>query len=76
VGADGITVNAIAPGRIATPMSKSVSDEENQVFIDRSVVKRLGEPADIAYGILFLASPRSGFITGETLNINGGTLMD
>jgi len=76
VGADGITVNAIAPGRIATPMAMAVSDEENQVFIDKSVVKRLGKPEDIARGILFLASPDAGFITGETLNINGGTLMD
>jgi 3-oxoacyl-[acyl-carrier protein] reductase len=76
VGADGITVNAIAPGRIATAMAGAVSDEENQIYIDRSVVKKLGNPADIANAVLFLASPHSGFITGETLNVNGGTLMD
>jgi 3-oxoacyl-[acyl-carrier protein] reductase len=76
VGADGITVNAIAPGRIATAMAGAVSEEENQVFIDKSVVKRLGKPEDVANAVLFLASPRSGFVTGETLNINGGTLMD
>jgi 3-oxoacyl-[acyl-carrier protein] reductase len=76
VGTDGITVNAIAPGRIATAMAGAVSDAENQIYIDRSVVKRLGKPADIANAVLFLASPRSSFVTGETLNINGGTLMD
>ena len=76
VGADKITVNAIAPGRIATPMAGAVSEEDNQVFIDKSVVKSLGRPEDIAHGVRFLASRRAGFITGETLNINGGTLMD
>ncbi|HUV09119.1 MAG TPA: SDR family oxidoreductase [Spirochaetia bacterium] len=76
VGSDGITVNAIAPGRIATPMALKVSKEENQIFIDRSAVKRLGEAADIARTVVFLSSPAAGFITGETLNVNGGTLMD
>ncbi len=76
VGADGITVNAIAPGRIDTPMAGAVSPAENQVFIERSVVKRLGKPHDVANAVLFLASSESGFVTGETLNVNGGTLMD
>ena len=76
VGSDGITVNAIAPGRIATPMALKVSKEENQIFIDRSAVKRLGEAADIARTVVFLSSPAAGFITGETINVNGGTLMD
>ena len=76
VGSDGITVNAIAPGRIATAMAGAVSPEENQVFIDRSAVKRLGEPAEAAHAVAFLADPASGFITGETINVNGGTLMD
>ena len=76
VGADGVTVNAIAPGRIATAMAGQVSDEENQVYIDKSSVKRLGKPSDIARVVAFLADRQSDFITGETLNINGGTLMD
>ncbi len=76
LGQDGITVNAIAPGRIATPMAAAVSDEQNQVFIDRSAVKRLGKPEDIANAVLFLAGRASGFVTGETLSVNGGTLMD
>ncbi len=76
VGADGITVNAVAPGRIATAMAKQVSPEENQVFIDKSVIKRLGDPEDVAYAVLYLASRRASFVTGETMMVNGGTLMD
>ena len=76
VGTDGITVNAIAPGRIATAMAGAVSESENRVFVEKSSVKRLGVPEDVANALLFLADERSGFITGETLNVNGGTLMD
>jgi 3-oxoacyl-[acyl-carrier protein] reductase len=76
VGSDGITVNAIAPGRIATPMARAVSDDANQIFIRRSAVKRLGSAEDVANAVLFLADRDASFITGETLNVNGGTLMD
>jgi 3-oxoacyl-[acyl-carrier protein] reductase len=76
VGADGITVNAICPGRIATGMAAAVSPEENQKFIDKSVIKRLGAPEDIAFAVAYLASPRAGFVTAETMNVNGGTLRD
>ncbi len=76
VGVDGVTVNAICPGRIATAMSGQVSAEANQVYIDRSSVKRLGKPEDVAWAVAFLADERSSFVTGETLNINGGTVMD
>jgi 3-oxoacyl-[acyl-carrier protein] reductase len=76
VSVDGVTVNAIAPGRIATAMAGQVSAEANQIYIDRSAVKRLGRPEDVAWAVAFLADERSSFVTGETLNINGGTLMD
>jgi 3-oxoacyl-[acyl-carrier protein] reductase len=76
VGADGITVNAICPGRIATEMSGAVSPEENQKFIDKSIVKRLGSPEDIAFAVCYLADRRAGFVTAETMNVNGGTLRD
>ena len=75
VGEYGITVNAIAPGRIATDMTADVG-KGNQIYIEKSAVKRLGEPQDVAYVVSFLVSTRSGFITGETINVNGGTLMD
>ena len=76
VGSHGITVNAIAPGRIASAMAGGPDDPQNAVFIERSPVRRLGDPVDVARGVRFLADPTSVFITGETLNINGGTLMD
>jgi len=76
VGADGITVNAICPGRIASEMSGAVSPEENQRFIEKSIVKRLGTPEDIAFAVGYLAHPRASFVTAETMNVNGGTLRD
>jgi 3-oxoacyl-[acyl-carrier protein] reductase len=76
VGADGITVNAICPGRIATEMSGAVSPAENQKFIDKSIVKRLGAPEDVAFAVCYLADRRGGFVTAETMNVNGGTLRD
>ena len=75
-GADGITVNAVCPGRIATEMSGAVSPEENQKFIDKSIIKRLGGPDDIAFAVCYLADRRAGFVTAETMNVNGGTLRD
>ena len=75
-GTDGITVNAICPGRIATEMSGAVSPEENQKFIDKSIIKRLGGPDDIAFAVCYLADRRAGFVTAETMNVNGGTLRD
>lgn len=76
VGADGITVNAIAPGRIATAMSGAVSPEENQKFINNSITKSLGTPEDIAYAVCYLASREASFVTAETMAVNGGTLRD
>jgi len=76
VGSDGITVNAICPGRIESEMSGAVSSEENQKFIDKSIIKRLGSPSDIAFAVRYLAHPRASFVTAETMNVNGGTLRD
>ena len=76
VGAEGITVNAICPGRIATEMAGAVPPEENQKFIDNSIVKRLGTPEDVAFAVCYLADRRAGFVTAETMNVNGGTLRD
>jgi len=76
VGSDGITVNAIAPGRIATAMSGSVSPEENQKFINNSITKSMGTPEDVAYAVCYLASREASFVTAETMAVNGGTLRD
>ncbi|MCX7786079.1 MAG: SDR family oxidoreductase [Spirochaetes bacterium] len=76
VGMDNITANAICPGRIVTAMATAVSKEENQKFIDNSILKRLGDPEDVAFAASYLASPRAKFITGESMMVNGGTLRD
>ena len=71
----GITVNAIAPGFTLTEMLKTIPEDKLREIIERIPVKRLGKPDDIARGVLFLADDNAGFITGETLAINGGIYM-
>jgi acetoacetyl-CoA reductase len=72
----GITVNAIAPGYIATDMVKAVKEEVMKVILSAIPVGRLGEPEEIARAVLFLAADEGSFITGETLSINGGQYME
>jgi 3-oxoacyl-[acyl-carrier protein] reductase len=76
VGPYGITVNAIAPGRIATPMIAAASEEENEAMRQQTPLRRLGTPADVAQAVVFLASDDAGYITGEVIDVNGGLLMD
>jgi NAD(P)-dependent dehydrogenase (short-subunit alcohol dehydrogenase family) len=76
LGPHGITVNAVAPGRIDTPMIHTVSDAENEAFVQRTPLGRLGMPEDVASAVVFLASGESSFITGEILDVNGGLLID
>jgi 3-oxoacyl-[acyl-carrier protein] reductase len=71
-----IRVNAIAPGRIETMLAKLSSSEMNRVMLERTPMGRFGTPEEVANLVLFLASDVSSFITGETVNINGGMLMD
>jgi len=73
--ARGITVNAIAPGYIATEMVRAVPEHILEKIIARIPVGRLGEAEEIARGVVFLASDDAGFITGSTLSINGGQHM-
>jgi 3-oxoacyl-[acyl-carrier protein] reductase len=76
-GGDGITVNAIAPGAFPTDAEKIHPDPEGytRLVLDRQAVKRRGTPADIAKALAFLASDDAGFITGQTLNVDGGWVM-
>ena len=74
--AKGITVNAIAPGYIATEMVQAVPENVLEKIISGIPVGRLGQPEEIARAVLFLAADNSGFITGETLSINGGQHME
>jgi len=71
----GITVNAIAPGYIATEMVRAVPENVLEKIVARIPVGRLGEASEIARGVVFLTADDAGFITGSTLSINGGQHM-
>jgi acetoacetyl-CoA reductase len=73
--AKGITVNAIAPGYIATDMVKAVPEDTLQKIVARIPVGRLGEADEVARAALFLVSDEAGFMTGSTLTLNGGQYM-
>lgn len=75
VASRNITVNAIAPGYIATPMTESLGDKAKQDLLEMVPLGRMGTVDDIAKGVLFLASEEAGYITGHVLNINGGMYM-
>jgi acetoacetyl-CoA reductase len=72
----GITVNAIAPGYVATELLANVSEEVMKSIVGQIPVGRLGEPEDVARCVTFLAADEAGWITGSTLSINGGAFMD
>lgn len=75
LGSRGITVNAVAPGFIATDMTDALTDEQRDKMAADIPLARLGEPADIAHAVCFLASDSASYITGETLHVNGGMYM-
>ncbi|MBW1774368.1 MAG: SDR family oxidoreductase [Deltaproteobacteria bacterium] len=76
LGPFNVTVNAVSPGRIDTPMIRQATDEENENFIRNTPLGRLGTPEDVASAVVFLVSDEARFITGEILDVNGGMLMD
>lgn len=75
VGARGVTVNAVAPGFIDTDMTRALADEQRKALLGQIPLGRLGRPEEIAAAVAFLASPEAAYITGETLNVNGGMHM-
>ena len=75
VGSRGITVNAVAPGFIATDMTDAIADEARQALLGQIPLGRLGEAREVAAAVRFLASPQAAYITGETLSVNGGMYM-
>jgi 3-oxoacyl-[acyl-carrier protein] reductase len=74
LGPSGVTVNAIAPGQIETDMSQVLTQVERASLTASIPLGRLGSPADIAYAVRFLASEEAAYITGATLDVNGGIL--
>ena len=75
IGSRGITVNAIAPGFIATDMTEALPEEQRDALLTRVPMGRLGEAEEVAALVSFLASDAAGYITGETIHINGGMYM-
>jgi 3-oxoacyl-[acyl-carrier protein] reductase len=70
-----ITVNCLAPGFIATPMTDGLTDDQKKGILGRVPADRLGAPEEIAAGVVYLASDEAAYVTGQTLHINGGMAM-
>ncbi|GAB3894047.1 3-oxoacyl-ACP reductase FabG [Spirosoma agri] len=75
LGPKGITANAVAPGYIRTPMTDAVPDEVKKQAVSTIPVRRIGEPKDIAYAYLYLASDEASFVNGHVLSVNGGQAL-
>ncbi|MEF3081168.1 3-oxoacyl-ACP reductase FabG [Luteimonas sp. SMYT11W] len=75
IGSRGVTVNVVAPGFIATDMTRDLPEDSKAALTERIALGRLGEPDDIAQAVAFLAGPSAAYITGETLHVNGGMYM-
>ncbi|MCK5665787.1 MAG: 3-oxoacyl-ACP reductase FabG [Thiotrichaceae bacterium] len=75
VGSRGITVNAVAPGFIDTDMTKALPDSAKEALLSQIPLNRLGQVEEIASAVNFLASKNAAYITGETINVNGGMYM-
>ncbi|HLL18633.1 MAG TPA: 3-oxoacyl-ACP reductase FabG [Rubrivivax sp.] len=75
IGSRGVTVNVVAPGFIDTDMTRALPQESKDALVGQIALGRLGEPADIARAVAFLAGPAASYITGETLHVNGGMYM-
>jgi 3-oxoacyl-[acyl-carrier protein] reductase len=76
IGSRGVTVNCVAPGFIETDMTKSLSTEQVSKLVQNVPLGRLGQVDDIAHAVCYLASPHASYITGNTIHVNGGMLMD
>ncbi len=75
IGSRGVTVNVVAPGFIDTDMTRELPEDAKNAMLGQIALGRLGEPADIARAVAFLAGPNAAYITGETLHVNGGMYM-
>jgi 3-oxoacyl-[acyl-carrier protein] reductase len=71
----GVTANCVAPGFIASPMTDKLNDKQREAILGRVPAARLGAGEDVAAAVVFLASPEAGYVTGQTLHVNGGMAM-
>ena len=76
VGSRGITVNCIAPGWIDTEMTDELPENSKSTLLDRIPLGKIGKPEDIAYTALFLASKEANYITGQTITVDGGRIIN
>jgi len=75
VGSRGVTVNCVAPGFIDTDMTRALNEQQRQALLGTIPLGRLGQPEEIAAVVAFLSSPAAAYITGETIQVNGGMYM-
>ncbi len=75
VGSRGVTVNTVSPGFIDTDMTRALSDEQRELLVGQVPAARLGDVGDIASAVAYLASDGAGYVTGQTLHVNGGMYM-
>lgn len=75
MGSRNITVNVVAPGFIDTDMTKALAEEQRTALLQGIPLGRLGQPEEIANAVSFLCSDKAGYISGETLHVNGGMYM-
>ena len=75
IGSRNVTVNCVAPGFVDTDMTRSLPEAQRQAFAEHIPLGRFGKPAEVAAAVVFLASPGAGYITGATIDVNGGMLM-
>jgi 3-oxoacyl-[acyl-carrier protein] reductase len=75
VASRGITVNCLAPGFIETPMTDALNEKQREAILGTIPAGRMGTPEEIAAGVLYLASREAGYVTGQTLHVNGGMAM-
>jgi 3-oxoacyl-[acyl-carrier protein] reductase len=71
----GVTANCVAPGFVATPMTDKLNDKQKEAILSRVPAARLGTPDDVAAAVVYLASNEAGYVTGQTLHVNGGMAM-
>ena len=75
VAARNVTVNTVAPGYIASPMTEALNEQQKAAILQRIPAGRLGEGADVAAACVYLAAEESSYVTGQTLHVNGGMAM-